>query len=503
VSGGPQDAFAPPFRFAPADLVAAVSGEVLRPGSEASYSVTTDSRLVTPGRVFVALEGERHDGHAWVVGALGTPGTGAIVARGHAALFGWSPPEGRLVVVVEDTGRALLDLGRAARRTFTGPVVGLTGSVGKTTTKEMIAAILAQRGPGLVTAGNFNNLVGVPLTLLRLAPEHRFAVVEMGMNAFGEIDALARCALPTVRLITRIGAAHLEKLGGIEGVARAKGELFAAAAPGDVLVANADDPMTERLPCPDGVRRVLFGEAEGAEVRLRASRPEGLAGTRAVVDLAGETVDVRIPLPGRHNLSNALAAAAVAHVLGLSGREVQAGLAALHPPEQRMEVRPLPGGATLVDDAYNANETSVAAALETLAGVPGPRIVVLGDMFELGDASEAAHAAVGRKAAESGLDLLVGVGPWTRWTVEAARAAGMSRHAAVHARDHEEAAALVRPRLGPGVTVLVKGSRGMAMENVSSRLEADPGTDQGAADGSRRAATGPGARGETPAAGGE
>lgn len=466
-----SQAFAPPFRFSAEALVTAVSGRAPAPLPPGTWSITTDSRLSGPGRVFVALRGEKLDGHVFVRDALASPGSGAIVEAGHPAVAGLDPGPGRLVVEVRDTSLALLALGRAARDTFQGPVVALTGSVGKTTTKDMIAAILSQRGAGLATEGNLNNLVGVPLTLLRLSGDHRWAVLEMGMNAFGEIDALARCARPGVRLITRIGRAHLERLGGIEGVARAKGELFATAGPGDVLVVNADDPMSPTLPVPEGVRVVRFGEAAGAEVRVLAARREGIDAWRAVFALGDESVDVRVPLAGRHNLSNALAAAAVAYALGLSGPEVRVGLDAVRAPAMRMQVVELPGGAVLINDAYNANETSVAAALRTLADEPAPlRVAVLGDMLELGAASLASHREVGRLAAGSGLTLLVGVGPHSAETVAAARAAGLPDARAHHARTHAEAAALVRPFLVPGARILLKGSRGMAMEKVAEIL---------------------------------
>ncbi len=458
--------FAPPYRLTSEALLRAVGGRALTGFVPGSWSITTDSRLAEAGRLFLALQGERMDGHRFVQDVLRIPGTAALVQEGRFT-EGDLPP-GRLVVEVEDTGQALLDLGRTARIGFSEPVIGLTGSVGKTTTKEMIAAILGERGPGLATEGNLNNLVGCPLTLLRLSPEHRFAVIEMGMNAFHEIEAMALATLPDVRLITRIGKAHLEKLGGVEGVARAKGELFATARPGDVLVINRDDPHSALLPLPEGCKVLGFGEGVGADVRLIAVRSEGWRGSRMVVDLGEETVDVALPLPGVHNVWNALSAVAVAVAVGYSGREIRAGLSRVKGPAMRMEVTELPSGALLINDAYNANETSMEAALSALAQDPSrPRIAVLGDMLELGEESVPSHREVGRLASGASLDLLVCLGEQSREILAGAGEAGMEEARRVQARSHAEAAAAVVPLLkSPGARVLVKGSRGMAMEKV-------------------------------------
>jgi len=456
--------FAPPFEFDAEALLDAVSGDLDGTIGPGPWQIVTDSREARPGTLFVALSGDRFDGHAFVDPVLGVGGTGVIVAGDHPVASA-PMPAGAFRLRVSDPLDALGELARWVRRTASVPVVGLTGSAGKTTTKEMIAATLQPLGVGLSTAGNFNNLVGLPVTLLRLAPEHRWMVLEMGMNAAGEIRALARIAEPTIRLITNVAPAHIEFFGDLDAVARAKGELFEDARPGDVLVTNADDSRSALFPRPDSVREIRFGADPAADVRILRVDPRGLEGSRATISVLGDEVTCDVPLPGRHNVHNAAAALAVAWAAGLTPQVAADALAATRTTGGRMRIETV-GGVQVIDDTYNANPRSVAAALETLVSGQwsGRSVAVLGDMFELGDAGPDLHRGVGEVAAGLGVDLVLALGSLSRETVEAALCAGVAR-----AEWYEEVSQVcdrLSEFLRPGDRLLVKGSRGMRMERV-------------------------------------
>jgi len=360
---------------------------------------------------------------------------------------------------------SLGELARWVRRTADVPVVGLTGSAGKTTTKEMVAATLRSLGSGLSTTGNFNNLVGLPVTLLRWAPQHRWMVLEMGMNAAGEIRALSRIAEPTIRLITNVAPAHLEFFGDLDAVARAKGELFEDARPGDVLVTNADDPRSALFPRPEGVREVRFGADPSSDVRILRSDARDLDGSRALITVFGEEVDCDVPLPGRHNVLNAAAALAAAWVAGVPPQDAAEALAETRTAGGRMGIESI-AGVQVIDDTYNANPRSVAAALETLVSGQwsGRSVAVLGDMLELGDAGPDLHREVGEVAAALGVDLVLALGPLSREIVDGARAAGAAR--AEWYGEIPPVCDRLSEFLEPGDRLLVKGSRGMRMERV-------------------------------------
>ena len=364
--------------------------------------VSTDSRNISPGELFIPLRGERFDGHDYLSQAVKN---GAAACLSEEVVEGLSVP----VVRVTNTLRALGDLAAAYRLQLQGPLVAVTGSAGKTTTKEMLAAILEQVGPGLKTAGNFNNLIGLPLTLFRLQPEHQWAVIEMGTSALGEIERLTEIAMPTVGIITNIGPAHLETLHGLDGVARAKGELFANLRGGTAII-NLDDPRVARLPVANGVRKVGFGT--GPEAQVRAAKIEALADSVCLeLIFAGKSQKICLKVPGRHNVHNVLAAAAAALVLDVPLAKIAAGLNGFSPSPGRMNLFPLACGGLLLDDSYNANPLSVAAALEALAAQKGSgrRVGVLGDMLELGSDAARMHQEIGGKAAGI-LDLLIAVG---------------------------------------------------------------------------------------------
>jgi UDP-N-acetylmuramoyl-tripeptide--D-alanyl-D-alanine ligase len=411
----------------------------------------------------VPLRGERFDGHDFLIQAARR---GAAACLVEEVVSGFPVP----VVRVGDTLSALGDLAQGLRREFAGPVVAVTGSSGKTTTKEMLAAILAQTARGLKSEGNFNNLIGLPLTLCRLAAEDHWAVLEMGMSARGEIARLAEIAEPTVGIITNVGPAHLESLHGLEGVARAKGELFAALKAGTVAVVNADDEKVAGIPIANGVRRLSFGSSPTAEVRAEGVCVSNGGVTFRLVLPAG-TWPVRLALPGRHNVANALAAAAAAVALEVSPENIVRGLEGCRNCPNRMELIRLGEGSVLLEDSYNANPLSVRAALQALdeLGGGGRRIAVLGDMLELGAEAASHHREIGTEAARRS-DLLLLLGDWAKETAAGAFSAGMPPERVAVTASHEEAVARLRAWLHAGDRILVKGSRGMRMERVSGAL---------------------------------
>jgi UDP-N-acetylmuramoyl-tripeptide--D-alanyl-D-alanine ligase len=414
----------------------------------------TDSRSIDPGALFVALVGERADGHDFIAAARARGAGGALVARPHG--------EDLPTVQVADTRRALGALTASWRARFDLGLVGVTGSNGKTTVKEMTASILRQAGPTLATEGNLNNDIGVPLTLARLAAEHRFAVVEMGANHPGEIAGLCALARPAVGVITQCAPAHLEGFGSVEGVARAKGEIVQGLAADGTAVLNADDRFVGLWRELAGQRRVIaFGLEHPAEVWAEWL-PDGDGSRVELATPAGRTA-LRLALPGRHNVMNALAAAAAALALGVDLSAVVRGLAAVRSVKGRLQVRSS-GTLRVIDDTYNANPGSVAAALEVLGGYPGRRWLVLGDMLELGAAAEAYHRQAGARARDSGVERLYAVGPLAALAVEGFGSG--ARHFPDHAALIE---ALVRDA-SASATVLVKGSRSMGMERVVRAL---------------------------------
>jgi UDP-N-acetylmuramoyl-tripeptide--D-alanyl-D-alanine ligase len=430
-------------------------------GDDRSFdAISTDSRTLLPGALFAALRGERFDGHAFAHAAAEGGACGLMVER----MLPVALPQ----IVVPDTLGALTACARAQRRLFRGPVIGVTGSNGKTTTREMIGAILARLGPCLVTKGNLNNQIGVPLTLLRLRDEHRRAIVEMGANHRGEIAHLASIAEPTIGVVTNAAAAHLEGFGSIEGVAAAKGELFAALPSDGVAVVNADDRFAPSWRATSGGRRVVtFGIDQPADFSARDIRTSiGASGAMqefALVSPAG-IAPVRLALAGRHNLCNALGAAAAAHAAGATLGDVASGLADVKPVAGRFQLRPAAGGALVVDDSYNANPDSLRAGLDAFQLVGGTRWLVLGDMMELGPASAELHADVGRYARGSGVERLFAYGKYARFAADAFGPGGRSFD------ELDELIVEARRGLAPGVVVLVKGSRANRLERVAAAL---------------------------------
>lgn len=431
--------------------------------------VFTDTRAPLAKGLFVALRGENFDGSNFAVQAV--QGGAAGVLLPHDALA--KAPPGVAVLTAVDTGRALGLLAAAWRHQMSDlRVVCITGSTGKTSTKELIAAVLAAAGPTLKTEGNLNNEVGVPLTLLGLGPAHRYAAIECGMNHLGEIARLAQWADPDVGVVTNVAPVHLEGTGSVEGVAHAKGELFHALRGTGIAVANADDARVMQQARLSQRKLVTFGSAPGADVRLLSARHQG-PGLRVELELLGARHPVDLKLIGAHNGSNAAAAAAVGVALGFDADTILGGLAGAATPGRRMRPVRLPQGQLLIDDCYNANPASTKAALLTLAQLVsgnGRAIAVLGDMLELGRTELDLHRDVGRFAAGTGLSLLVCFGKRARALGEGAQEAGLAKENIEYTEDPHEAVQLVQGRMRPADVVLVKGSRGMKMERISDGL---------------------------------
>lgn len=448
--------------FTVQEILEATNGELLAGSIGAGVKgVSTDSRTVRRGELFLALRGEKYDGHNFTDQALAA-GASALIVEEKKDF-----PSGVAVIQVTNTLLALGKLAAYHRQRFPARVIGVTGSNGKTTTKEMIGALLGQKFKVLKSAMNYNNEIGLPLTLLKMEPTTEVVVLEMGMRGEGQIAYLAGLAGPTVGVVTNVGVSHLELLGSGEAIARAKGELIASLSKEGLAVLNADDPKVRAMSGLFPGRSVFYGFEEEPQPDLRAVaiRP---AGAGQEVDITGKWGDFTLflPLPGRHNVANALAAAATAFSLGLSPAQVATGFKNLPPVDKRLRVLET-RGLTVIDDTYNADPDSVQTALEVLENMNGRKIAVLGDMLELGEISGRAHRETGRMVADYGCAALFAYGPRSEETVAAAAEAGViSRH-------YTDKNLLIRDLknyLTPGDNVLVKGSRGMKMEEIVREL---------------------------------
>lgn len=456
------------------EILSATGGKVLRSCSRAVFGeIVTDSSKVKSGSIFLALKGERLDGHRFVAEAVRRGARCVVVHRKPRLTV-----KNATVIQVPDTLKALGDLAHYRREQFAPMVVAITGSNGKTTTKEMLAAILeegaldgkALRGKVLKTEGNFNNLVGLPLTLLRLRPEDRAAVVELGTNHPGEIRRLATIADADIGIITSVAPAHLEGLTSVAGVAREKGALYGNIRRGGAIAVNLEDPWVLRLAESFKGRKITYGTR--GTVRAESCRSLGAEGTRFVLRIGRVRCPVRLNYPGKHNVANALGAAAVAYKLNVSLAAIRRGLERARPLGMRMRIEQW-DGVGIINDAYNANPASVEAAIKTLAEIEGQggRIAVLGDMFELGKHSQREHLKIGKRVAQSKISALYLLGAQAERVRKGALAAGMPAERIFVARDHGDLARCLRSRLKPGDWLLLKGSRGMKMETVLEELK--------------------------------
>jgi UDP-N-acetylmuramoyl-tripeptide--D-alanyl-D-alanine ligase len=442
------------------------SGKLVSGGNGISFSgVSTDSRNISSGEIFFALKGENYDGHEYVDEAIKKGAGGAVIEENSIA-----HEAGKLLIRVPSTLRALGDLASEWRKSFPQlKLAAITGSNGKTTTKEMAWSIVSRKYKTLKNMGNFNNLIGLPLTLFKLDASYKAAVVELGMNDFGEIRRLAEIALPDTGAITNIGRAHLEKLGGIEGVAKAKGELVEAFTGENVFVVNADDPRTVEIAKKTASGKITYGiKSTGADITARDIRQDGFAGIGFLMTTEYGEFPVRIKGIGVHNVMNALCASGIALSMGCGKDEIIAGLEGFAPGYMRLEVLESPSGFRVINDTYNANPDSMRSAVDELMALKGGgrTIAVLGDMLELGEKSASEHYGVGEYLSSSGVDFVIACGNFGRTLLEGA--GGGSN--CFYAESHEDAAKRVREIAGPGDLVLVKGSRGMRMEEVTKKL---------------------------------
>lgn len=443
-----------------AALCAAVGGKLLSGDSAAVVTgVTTDSRAASDGQLFIPLTGERFDGHAYIDGALSAGATGCLTARVPETM-----QPGKFYIQVADTRLALKALAAWYRSRFTLPVVQITGSAGKTTTKEMVAAVLSRRYDTLKTQANFNNDIGTPLTLLGLAPQHQAAVIETGMNHFGEIRYLGEMVRPDIAVITNVGDAHIENLGNTrQGILQAKCEIFENLAPDGIAVLNGDDPLLDTVTLPQTILRC--GRGEGCSVRVTDVDDRGIEGIACTVTTARASYRLATASPGGFMIYPMAMAAAIGEALGLTGEEITAGVAAYVPTGSRMHIIHLPEERLLIDDCYNANPQAMTEALRLLAVTQTRRrAAVLGDMGELGELTVSAHRTIGALTGELHLDSVIAIGEKARDIASAAPNAQWFPSV-------EDALPAVRAAFTGGTAMLVKASHAMHFENIVKELE--------------------------------
>lgn len=427
--------------------------------------VSTDSNRIKDGDLFVALKGNRFDGHDFVLEALKNGARGALIDS-QVSLNN----NGKVIIKVQSTLNALGDIAQAWKHHFHGlRLAAITGSNGKTTTKEMASSILSLRNSVLKNSGNLNNLIGLPLSLLRLNETHNAAVVELGMNEFGEIRRLADITKPDIAAITNIGRAHLERLGNIEGVARAKGELVEDFNKENVFVVNMDDPFVKKIADSVKCEKITYGiNSKNVDLSAVDIIKEGFSGVRFSLGIKGEMVPVRLKGIGIHNIMNSLCAAGVALSFGCVADEIKYGLERFVPVLMRLEVIDTPYGFRVINDAYNSNPESMRRAIEELMRLKenGRAVAVLGDMLELGDVSELEHKTLGQFLSEWGVDFVITLGRFGESVLDGFG----KRERGIYLETHDEAAQFLVEYAKQGDLVLIKGSRGMKMENIIQRL---------------------------------
>ncbi len=448
------------------EIAECTRGSIVSGDPETCFTgISTDSRTVAQGDLFIALSGDNFDGHAFVVEAFSKGATGAIVMKEGVLGTG-------TVVSVEDTLAALGDIAGYFRRRFSPLIVGVTGSTGKTTVKELCASILSTDGECLKTDKNYNNLIGVPLCLLTLNDSHKYAVIEMGTNRFGEIDRLSTITRPTVSILTNINPVHLSGLRSISGIVKEKQAIFRNTMKDGFAVINPHQEHMDTVEIPAGLKVVTYSTSGPAEVRLEKVLYQGLDGTDIVMDIGGKPVNAHVPLPGMHNVSNALAAAACAVGLGIGHEKIAQGIMGARFPGMRSEII-VSDRISIINDSYNANPASVKAALQVLTSSPhGYRVAVLGDMLELGGEAEYWHVQLGQWVAQAGIDRLVVTGEMSGIISESSIKNGMDAHSVHVAKDLGEIIACLSDVLNKDAIVLVKASRALHLDEVVTRLKA-------------------------------
>jgi UDP-N-acetylmuramoyl-tripeptide--D-alanyl-D-alanine ligase len=445
--------------FTVRDVVEATGGTVSGAQYLESFTgVSTDTRTIKPGNLFVALKGENFDGHNFLVQAVDNGAAGVVVSKQDVFV-----PDKAVSITVTDTLQALQSLARFNRLRYNVPVIAITGSNGKTTTKDMIAAILSVKMNVLKTEANYNNDIGLPLTLLKMGRHHQAAVVEMGMRARGEIKRLAGVAIPTIAVITNVGETHIEILGSLENIAAAKAELVQALSNDGVAILNNDIPLVRQMKELTTARVITYGLKNAAALRAKNIRT---VEQQTLFDCIapGATFTVTLPVVGTHNVYDALAAIAVGLQLDLSPDEICEGLRGFTPSGMRLHIEKI-GDYTFINDAYNASPLSMNAAIETLGMLAqGRKVAILGDMLELGHVAVDAHRRVGQKLAAEGIQVVITVGELAKHIASSALKEGVD--VTVACNSHNEAQEALRKLIRPGDTVLIKGSRGMKMETV-------------------------------------
>jgi UDP-N-acetylmuramoyl-tripeptide--D-alanyl-D-alanine ligase len=456
-------------RFCLQDILDSTGGTLIRgdPGKVFS-GISIDSRTIKKGNLFIALRGVRFDGHQFAKEAMEKGGKGVIIENEFLGGKGTLDQRGKTVIAVGDTLRALGDIAHWWRKKHPIPLIAVVGSNGKTTTKEIIATLLEGSLRVLKTSGNRNNLIGLPLTLLDLGPEHNIAVAEMGMNVKGEIRRMTEIANPDVGLITNISKAHLEGLGTFEELIKAKGELWDTMRPDGVIVVNQDDIHVTKLAERYPGRKVTFGLEVTSDVMAKELRIEGSKGVKFTLNLTGGEVEVSFPMMGIASIYNALAGTAVASVFGVPREKIMERLEGFKPFSMRMEIIRMGNGATIINDAYNANPKSMELALKALSEVKdrGRGIAVLGDMLELGQFSDEAHASIGEKVTSLGVDLLFTLGERAEIIAQKARQTGLNDDRVVVSRDHQDLLLRLKKTIKRGDWILVKGSRALSLEKI-------------------------------------
>lgn len=456
------------------ELLTATKGKLLKGKEELEcQGISTDSRKLKKGELFVALKGERFDGHDFIPQAIKKGAAGVVVKRGFPILEINTPPKDFFIIQVKDCLKALGDLAHFLRKKSDVKVIAITGSNGKTTTKEMTALVLKEHFEHVLKSeGNMNNLIGLPLSLLHLTPETKVAVLEMGMNHPGEIRRLAEIACPDIGLITNIGPAHLEGLGSLPNIQKAKGELFKMLKGDNFALVNYDDPLIKEIAQDCKAKRITFGLHKGAEVSGKDIRffKDGSVNFKLITST--DEVVIKLKAYGIHHVYNALAAAATGIVLGVKLSEISRGLSRFSPLKGRSQIIELNNGIMLIDETYNANPVSMEIALKTLNALKGKGrgVAVLGDMLELGIASKFYHKKIGRVAAKTGTDYLVLLGEFAPLVAQGASASGFTAERIFIGKDCKEIAFYLKCLLNKGDWVLIKGSRGMQMERVIEYL---------------------------------
>lgn len=462
-----------PIPWTPGRILEATGGELLCGNPAHRFAaVSIDSRTVSPDELFVAIKGENHDGHSFIESVMKMDIQGFVIENNNKKNLPMAKLEqsGVTCIAVENTTKGLGDLARFQKKSANVKLIAITGSNGKTSTRALTASVLEQRYKTLATSGNFNNEIGLPLTLLRLGHEHEWAVVELGMNAPGEIRRLGMICQPDMGIITNIGEAHLEGLGSLDNIAAAKGELIETIKPGGAAILNSDDPMLVKLAGKSRANIHFYGFSEKASVKAEAPV---CINEKVSFDLItdSDAIPVELNTPGLFMISNALAAATAGKLAGISAEDIKKGLEQFKPVGGRMNITRSNKGVMVIDDTYNANPDSVMAAISTLKHLKGENrgIVVIGDMFELGSMADELHKKIGAFAAENDVEELYATGDLSSFVADGAQSCGMTDDS-VFTGTKKEIISSLSQRLKESDWVLIKGSRSMAMEEIVQEL---------------------------------